>query len=298
MTTGGTAPGDLDGARARVAAITRDHDENFPIAFALAPRDVRSDMRALYAYCRITDDIGDAGDATVTQRLAALDAWEADLVRAVHGTADDPVLVAVADVIRRRSLDTDLFTRVIEANRMDQRTSRWESHEDLLHYCAHSATPVGRMVLGVLGRDDARRVALSDATCEGLQLVNFWQDIGRDLVERDRVYLPRDDMASFGVTDDALRAPTASPAVRSVVRMEVGRARARLVQGAPLWGTVPIRVRLDIGLFTAGGLWVCDAIAARDFDTIAARPAPGVRGRLRMVGGVVARLVRGGGTWA
>ena len=189
----------------------------------------------------------------------------------------------------------ELFTRLIEANRMDQRTSRWESHEALLHYCAHSATPVGRMVLGVLGIDDDRCTALSDATCEGLQLVNFWQDVRRDLEERDRVYLPREDMQLFGVGVDDLRAPEASPALRELMRMEVGRARALLVQGAPLRGMVPRRVRLDIGMFTAGGLWVCDSIAGQGYDTIAQRPSPGARGRAAMAAGVAWRMLRGGG---
>ncbi len=283
-------------ARARAADITRDHDENFPVAFMLAPRDVRDDMRAVYAYCRVTDDIGDAGVATPDERLEALDAWEAGLHAAMSGDGDDPVLVAAADVIRRRGLPVEQFERLVEANRIDQRISRWDTHDDLLWYCAHSATPVGRMVLGVLGIDDARSVALSDATCEGLQLVNFWQDIRRDLDERDRVYLPREDMDLFGVSVDDLRAPAASPALRELVRMEVGRARARLVEGAPLRAMVPRRVRHDIAMFTAGGLWVCDSIAAQDHDTIAARPAPGARGRAGMAAGVAWRMLRGGRT--
>jgi squalene synthase HpnC len=281
-------------ARAQAERIAREHDENFPVAFLLAPAAVRADMRAVYAWCRVTDDIGDAGIATHDERLRALDDWLAGLERAVEGHGDDPVLVAVADVIRRRGLPMDLFTRLVEANRMDQRTSRWQSHEDLLDYCAHSAAPVGRMVLGVLGIHDPTRIALSDATCEGLQLVNFWQDIRRDLDGRDRVYLPAEDMALFGVEVDDLHAPAASPALRELIRMEVGRARARLVKGAALRGMVPRRVRLDIGMFTAGGLWVCDQIARQGYDTIARRPAPGARGRAAMAAGVAWRMLRGG----
>jgi squalene synthase HpnC len=283
------------GTAARADEIARAHDENFPVAFLLAPRDVRADMRAIYAYCRVTDDIGDVGEATPTERLAALDAWETGLAAAVDGRGDDPVLVAVGDVIRRRRLPTEPFTRLVEANRMDQRTARWESHEDLLGYCAYSATPVGRMVLGVLGIDDPVRVALSDATCEGLQLANLWQDIRRDLDERDRVYLPREDMALFGVSVDDLRAPSATPALRELIRMEVGRARALLVAGAPLRAMVPWRARLDVAMFTAGGTWVCDSIARHGYDTIATRPAPGALGRAGMAAGVIGRLLRGGG---
>ena len=153
--------------------------------------------------------------------------------------------------------------------------------------------PVGRMVLGVLGLDDDQRGYLSDATCAGLQLVNFWQDIRRDLEERDRIYLPAEDMAIFGVTEDDLRAHQASPALRELVRMEVWRARAMLVEGASLRALVPRRVRADIAMFTSGGLWVCDAIARQGYDTIARRPAPGRAGRMRMAAGVLKGVVTG-----
>ena len=280
-------------ARAQAEAIARAHDENFPVAFMLAPRDVRADMRAIYAYCRVTDDIGDAGEATRDARLAMLDAWDDDLARCWDGTPESPILLALQAVIRRRGLAPEPFHALVDANRMDQRISRWETHEDLIDYCRYSAMPVGRMVLGVLGIDDDRRGYLSDATCAGLQLVNFWQDIRRDLEERDRVYLPAEDMALFGVTVDDLTAPEASPALRELVRMEVWRARALLIEGAPLRGMVPRRVRPDIAMFTSGGLWVCDAIAKQGFDTIARRPAPGRAGRVRMAAGVLKGAVSG-----
>lgn len=282
---------EMDAAHKRAAAIAKGHDENFPVAFMLAPREVRADMRAIYAFCRVTDDIGDAGDATAIERLQLLHAWQEHLLTAWDGPTDDSVLLALTDVARRRDIGPEPFLALIEANRMDQRTSRWDTHGDLMNYCAHSATPVGRMVLGVLGITDSRRVRLSDATCAGLQLLNLWQDVRRDLHERNRVYLPREDMDAFGVTVDDLHAPVASSAVRGLIRMEVGRARALIVEGAPLRGMVPRRVSLDIAMFTAGGLWVCDAIAARGYDTVSSRPAPGRLGRVRMVGGVLGALV-------
>ncbi|MCU0307440.1 MAG: squalene synthase HpnC [Thermoleophilia bacterium] len=288
------APG---AARDRDAAAraVREHDENFPVAFALAPRDVRADMRAVYAFCRGTDDLGDDPAATPAARLAALGAWERDLLRCWDGEPEDPRLRALAVAVGRRRLDPDPFLRLIEANRMDQHTTRWETHEDLIHYCAHSATPVGRMVLGVLGYRDPWRTALSDATCEGLQLVNFWQDVRRDLVERDRIYLPREDMDALGVREADLRRATATPAVRELIAISVGRARDRLLTGAPLWRFVPRRVALDLRLFSAGGLWVCDAIARQGYDTLASRPAPGRRGRILMIAGVVRAMMRGPG---
>jgi squalene synthase HpnC len=278
--------------RAAARAATRAHDENFPVAFLLAPRDVRADMRAVYAFCRATDDLGDEAPGTPAERLAGLDAWEADLRRAVDGGTSDPRLAALADAIARRDLALDPFLRLIEANRMDQRRSRWETYDDLLEYCRHSATPVGEMVLGVLGYRDAWRVGMSDATCIGLQLVNFWQDVARDLRERDRIYLPLEDMERLGVSEADLRRPTASEPVRRLLALEVERARDRLLAGEPLHRFVPRRVALDLRMFSAGGLALCDAIARQGYDTLARRPAPGRTGRARIAAAAARRALR------
>jgi squalene synthase HpnC len=280
--------------RAATRRATRAHDENFPVAFLLAPRDVRADMRAVYAFCRATDDLGDEGAGGPADRLAGLDAWEAELREAVAGRPADPRLSALADVIDRRGLGLDPFLRLIEANRMDQRRSRWDTFDELLDYCRHSATPVGEMVLGVLGYRDPWRVGLSDATCIGLQLVNFWQDIARDLRDRDRVYLPRRDMERFDVAEDDLRLPAAGPAVRELIAFQVERARAYLLRGEPLHRVVPRRVALDIRMFSAGGLALCDAIARQGHDTLRARPAPGRLGRARIAADALRRALGGG----
>ena len=278
--------------RAAARAATRAHDENFPVAFLLAPRDVRSDMRAVYAFCRATDDLGDEGPGGPAERLARLDAWEADLRSAVAGEgAADARLAALAETIARRGLPLDPFLRLIEANRMDQRRARWETHDDLLEYCRHSATPVGEMVLGVLGYRDPWRVGMSDATCIGLQLVNFWQDVARDLRDRDRIYLPLADMARFKVTEDDLRRAPASEPVRRLVELEVERARGYLLEGEPLYRFVPRRVALDLRMFSAGGLALCDAIAAQGYDTLTRRPAPGRLGRARIAAAAARRAV-------
>ena len=278
--------------RAAARAATRAHDENFPVAFLLAPRDVRADMRAVYAFCRATDDLGDEGPGGPAERLARLDAWEADLRSAVAGEgAADARLAALAQTIARRGLPLDPFLRLIEANRMDQRRARWETHDDLLEYCRHSATPVGEIVLGVLGYRDPWRVGMSDATCIGLQLVNFWQDVARDLRDRDRVYLPLADMARFGVTEDDLRRAPADEPVRRLVELEVERARGYLLEGEPLYRFVPRRVALDLRMFSAGGLALCDAIAAQGYDTLTRRPAPGRLGRARIAAAAARRAV-------
>lgn len=271
--------------------LARHHDENFPVLFALLPRAQRQSMRVVYAVCRTIDDLGDAGPQSTSERRAALDDFEADLDRCWGGSPTHPVLVALSETLRRVDLPADPFHRLIAANRMDQERTRWEDFSDLLEYCRHSATPVGELVLAVLGVRDSTSVVLSDHTCIGLQLVNFWQDIRRDLDDNGRIYLPQSDMRVFGVTDADIAAPVASPRVRELIALQTDRARTHLEAGAPLARRVPLRARLDLRMFTAAGLALCDAIAAQDFDTLARRPAPGRRGRIRIAGRVLTHLV-------
>lgn len=277
--------------RAAAARATRAHDENFPVAFRLLPAATRADMRALYAFCRATDDLGDEGDPA--RRLERLDAWREDTLRCFGGEPRDPRLRALAATVARHDLPAELFTRLIRANVMDQERDRWPTYADLLDYCEHSATPVGRMVLGVLGYRDPWRTGMSDATCIGLQLANFWQDVRRDMRERGRIYLPLEDMARFGVGEDDLTLPHAAPELRALVAFEVGRAREWLDRGAPLARVVPRAVALDLRMFTAGGRAVCDAIARQGHDTLRSRPAPGRLGRARIAASVLWALLRG-----
>jgi squalene synthase HpnC len=278
------------GAAARAAR--RAHDENFPVAFRLAPRAVRDDLAAVYAFCRATDDIGDEGARSPAERLEALDDWEMDLLLAFGGEPRDPRLRALAVAASRRALDPEPFLRLIEANRMDQRRRRWDTYDELLEYCRHSATPVGRMVLDVIGHRDPWRRGMSDATCIGLQLINFWQDVRRDLHDRDRIYLPREDMERFGVDEEHLRRPAATAAVRELIAFEVARARAWFAEGAALHRFVGRRYSLDMRMFTAAGLALCDAIERGGYDTLSRRPAPGRLGRARIAAGAVARMMR------
>jgi squalene synthase HpnC len=278
---------------ALVRAAVRRHDENFPLAFPFLDRARRADMAAVYAFCRATDDIGDEGALGPGERIVALDAWEEAVRAAFAGRPDDPLLAPLARAARRRSLELEPFLRLIEANRMDQRRDRWDTFESLRVYCTHSATPVGHMVLQVLGYRDRWRQNMSDAVCMGLQLVNFWQDIARDLADRGRVYLPQEDMAAFGVTEEDLRLPRARPELRRLVAFEVGRARQLLEQGAPLAHFLPRAAAFDVTAFTLGGLALCRAIADQGYDTLRRRPRPGRIGRARIAAAAGRSLLRG-----
>ena len=254
-----------------VASVAkRARGENFPVASLAFPRELRPHIRALYAYARLVDILGDELEGGAEARLAALDELEREVDAAYRGAASWPVLVELQPTIREFDLPREPFLRLIEANRMDQRVSEYETWEDVKRYCVHSADPCGRLVLGVLRRaDDSETVTLSDDVCTGLQLVNFLQDVPRDL-ELGRVYLPLDDRRTFGVT--VLDRPT--PELLELLRYEAVRARDLLAAGRVLQDRIGGRMGRAVGLFARGGLAALDALESAHWDVFTQRPRP------------------------
>jgi squalene synthase HpnC len=241
--------------------------ENFPVGSVLFPRHLRRHIRALYCYARLVDELGDAYDG---DRLAALDELEDQVGLAFEGVPTWPVLANVQPTIRAFDLPREPFLRLIDANRMDQRIAEYETWDDVKWYCVHSADPCGRLVLGVLRRlDDAELVAASDSVCTGLQLVNFLQDVPRDL-ELGRVYLPRDDRERFG--SPPLDRPSAE--LRALLRFEAERAAALLRGGEVLRARIGGRLGRAVGLFARGGLAALEALEDANWDIFTQRPKP------------------------
>lgn len=248
--------------------VALGHNENFSVVSWLLPRALRRHVYAVYAFCRATDDLGDEAEG---DRLALLEAWEADLRRCYDGTPQDIRLVALQRTIRKFDIPREPFLRLIEANRRDQIVSRYQTFDDLLEYCRHSANTVGHMVLYVFGYRDEERQRLSDATCTALQLANFWQDVSRDL-EQGRVYIPLEDLDRFGYSEADLLARKATPQFRRLMAFEVDRAREYFRQGLALIPKVSGRLRVDLRLFSLGGLAVLDEIERANYDVLRARP--------------------------
>ncbi|HXK33483.1 MAG TPA: squalene synthase HpnC [Dehalococcoidia bacterium] len=249
-------------------AYARRRDENFTVVSWFLPAALRPHFFALYAFCRWTDDLGDEAEG---DRLALLDRWEHDLRACAAGRREHPLFVALGATMDQYAIPLDPFLRLIEANRMDQRVSRFATYDELRNYCEHSATPVGRMVLYVLGYRDEERQRLADATCIGLQLANFWQDVSVDL-HKGRIYIPLEDMRRFGYDEQRLRSGVVDDAFRSLMRFEAHRARLLFERGSALEPLIDRRARADIRLFRVGGEAVLDAIEAAGYDVLSRRP--------------------------
>jgi squalene synthase HpnC len=250
----------------------RARTENFPVASLLFPRPLRPHLRAIYGFARLVDILGDeaAGD-----RLALLDELEREVDACYDGQPSWPVMLQLQPTIHEFGLPRDPFLRLIEANRMDQRISEYATWADLKHYCVHSADPVGRLVLGLLRLDhDEALVAASDDVCTGLQLVNFLQDVPRDL-ELGRIYLPAEDRCAYDVSE--LVRP--NEALTRLLRFEADRARGLLAGGVILRERIGGRIGRAVGLFARGGLAALAVLEEAGWDIFTQRPRPS---RLRL----------------
>lgn len=264
-------PPTLEQAREYCAHLARTHYENFSVATWFLPRRLRQHFFNVYAYCRISDDLGDeVGDTAAS--IALLDQWQLELDACYSGSPKHPVFVALAETVRQCAIPKHEFSDLLIAFRQDQTVTRFETFNDVLAYCRYSANPVGHLVLYLCGYRDAERQQLSDFTCTALQLANFWQDVSVDYA-KGRIYLPLEDLRRFGVSEDDIALNQNTPAFVEMMKFEVERAHDWFRQGLPLVGKVSRELAVDLELFTRGGQEILHAIEKQGYAVLGHRPA-------------------------
>jgi squalene synthase HpnC len=264
-----TAPS-LEDARAYCERLAKSHYENFSIATWFLSKPLRQHFYNVYAYCRISDDLGDEVGVP-QQSLELLDQWEAELNACYAGSPKHPVFVALAETVRQFKIPQHEFSDLLIAFRQDQTVTRFETFDDILAYCRYSANPVGHLVLYLCGYSDAERQQLSDYTSTALQLANFWQDIFVDY-GKGRIYLPLEDLRRFGVTGEDIAERRATPQFVAMMKFEVERARDWFARGLPLVKLVNRELAIDLELFSRGGQEILNAIERQGFDVLRERP--------------------------
>jgi squalene synthase HpnC len=278
------APSETE-AREYCRRLARSHYENFSVASWFLPGRLRQHFFNVYAYCRISDDLGDeVGDGAASLQL--LDQWETELNACYDGHHTrgprHPVFVALAETVREFEIPKHEFADLLSAFRQDQSVSRYETFNDLLGYCRYSANPVGHLVLYLCGYRDSERRQLSDCTCTALQLANFWQDVSADFA-KGRIYLPLEDLRRFKVSEAAIGDGENTSAFREMIKFEVDRAREWFVQGLPLIAKVDRALAIDIELFSRGGQEILRAIERQDYAVLGRRPAISKTRKLALV---------------
>lgn len=275
-------------------AYTRDlatsHYENFTVVSGVLPRRLRPHFAAVYAFCRWADDLGDeAGDPRRAMKLLAW--WRDELGACYAGEPRHPVFVALRPTIEQFEIPSTPFEDLISAFEQDQNVRRYETWPEVLDYCTRSANPVGRLVLYMCGHRDERRQAYSDATCTALQLVNFWQDVRRDIVERDRIYVPLDVLKMYGLEHESLVGHVEGRwciDARPVIRELVERTWPMFGEGRKLWPLLRGEVRGSVKLFTLGGERLMRMIERMGYGTLDARPKLGRGAKVALIGRALA----------
>jgi squalene synthase HpnC len=261
--------------------LARSHYENFSVASWFLPPRLRQHFFNVYAYCRISDDLGDeVGDPAASLRL--LDQWEMELHACYAGSPRHPVFVALAETVRGFDIPKQPFADLLTAFRQDQTVIRFPVFQDVLNYCRNSANPVGHLVLYLCGYRDTERQALADFTCTALQLANFWQDVSDDY-GKGRIYLPLEDLTRFRVTEQDIADRRNTAAFCELMQFEVSRARDWFARGLPLIKRVDKQLAVDLELFSRGGQEILNAIERQDFRVLGRRPSISKTRKLALV---------------
>ena len=275
-----------------------NHYENFPVASLLLPQRLRPAVQVIYAFARTADDIADEGDALPAQRLAALDDYDANLLRVTHGELTEPLLFRdLQHVIRTWRLPLQPFHDLLSAFKQDVVMTRYPDSASLLDYCARSANPVGTLMLHLYEVPTPENLRQSDAICSALQLINFWQDVAVDW-QKGRVYLPQEDLQRYGVTEEAIAAGRVDAAWQKLMRFEVARARTLMLSGAPLALRLPGRIGWELRLVVQGGLRILARIEAAGYDVFRKRPILGKRDWIAIVYAALRMAPCRPGTWS
>jgi phytoene synthase len=278
-----------------------DHYENFPVASLLLPRPMRAPIEAIYGFARGADDIADEGEASDAQRLAGLDRYLRALDAIEGGRVPEPEFARIADAVHGYELPVTLLRDLIDAFKQDVVKKRYADFAELLDYSRRSANPIGRLVLHVFAKtgDRPRFSAeqemgvcprLSDLICSALQFINFWQDVAVDW-RKGRVYIPREDLARFGVTEHDIDGGTRDDKWRALMAFECARARAMLVEGSPLARMLPGRLGLEIRATIAGGAAILDKIDAARGDVFRHRAVLRKTDWIRITGKLVSETI-------
>jgi squalene synthase HpnC len=282
----------LEAAESYTRQLAHTHYENFSVISILLPKRLRQDFCNVYAFCRTADDLADeVGDRQKASQLLA--AFKEQTRACYESQSKTAIFVALGGTIRRHDIPITPFLDLIDAFEQDQRVDRYETFEQVVDYCRRSANPVGRLVLYMCGYRDEQRQLLSDATCTALQLANFWQDVRRDLLDRDRIYLPSDSMQRFSVIAEQIHEGRCDDNYRRLIEFEVERTEAMFKQGDGLLPLLDRSVRSQVALFGKGGRAVLRAIRRQGYDTLSRRPSLSGMQKARLIASVLRGYVTG-----
>jgi squalene synthase HpnC len=251
--------------------IARNHYENFPVASRFVPKDLRKYVWTIYSFARTADDYADEPGYTLAERVDNLNQWEQYLIDCYNGNPTHRVFAALAETVERFQIPIELFQNLLTAFRSDISVKRYETFDDLLAYCCHSANPIGRLLLILTNYRSETMMQLSDSICTALQLTNFWQDISVD-VKRNHIYIPQEDFEEFGYREQNLYSRIFNERFYNLMAFEVHRTMELFLAGRPLLLMVGNELSLELKLTWNGGVQILKKISEIGYNTLYHRP--------------------------
>lgn len=265
-----------------------NHYENFPVGSLAMPRRLRKPTHAVYAFARTADDIADEGDASPEQRLNDLNNLKQELdCIAAQQQPETPLMQRLLnEAIAPHNMPLQPFYDLLDAFAQDVVKKRYANFGELVDYARRSANPVGRIMLHLYGEHDPRSIAQSDGICTALQLINFWQDVAIDW-QKNRVYIPQDDLAKFGVSEQQIADGKSDAAFQRLMAYECERAFKMLQAGSPLGRTLKGRLGLELRMIVLGGQTILQKLDKCQYDVFRQRPKLDWRDWLKIIKGAL-----------
>jgi 15-cis-phytoene synthase len=259
----------LDEATRVCHDIVRGHATSFYLSsFFLRPEKRRA-IWAVYAFCRTADDIADR-DAPERERLDALDSWERRLRTASPDRLSDPIFAAFAAAAQRFAIPQQPALDLLRGARIDVTVRRYETYEELQNYCYLVASTVGMLVMPILGTTSPAAITYGIALGRAMQMTNILRDVGED-ARMGRIYLPAEDLARFGCSEDAIHAGRLDAAFVALMEFQIARVRALYHEAKPgialLAPDARYTIRLALDLYRA----ILDRIEANGYDVFTRR---------------------------
>ncbi|SRR5690554_3169117 len=271
-----------DAAYREAIAFASSHYENFPVVSFLLPRKLKKDVAVIYWFARTADDIADEGNAGIEERLQKLNHFEQRLTELLNGFPANALEYALAETIHNNKLTSDLFYDLLSAFKQDAAKTNFETFNDILFYCKHSANPVGRLILELFKIRDEEAFFYSDKICTALQLTNFYQDAQLDF-QRGRVYFPLEEIKQFDVDQNLVVLNENYSNLMKMVEHNVNRAQSFFDEGKNILHFLKGRLKFEIKWTIYGGEAILEKIRKNNYNIFAARPVLSKRSMISLL---------------
>jgi len=251
--------------------LTKSHYENFPVAPLLIPGELRKHIAIVYWFARTADDLADEGGFSENQRLYHLGEYENSLTELLKDEFNSTYEEALSQTIKEKNLTPQLFYDLLTAFKQDVVKKRYDTFEELLYYCQHSANPIGRLILELFSIRNEEALNYSDKICTALQLTNFYQDVEIDY-QKGRIYFPQDEMKLFEVSENIFAMKENNVNLKKLLKHNIDRAQNLFNEGKYLLRFLNGRLKFEIKWTIFGGETILNKIRRNDYNIFNARP--------------------------